>query len=163
MYQACITVVDATRARIFLYQREARPEGLREELLELADLLNPARRLSGSELFADAPPTSRVGSRAFGVDDHREAYVRRLDAGFAKKIVDETAAIVKRTGARRLVICAKPNMLGELRSASEPLRREHVDIVELGRDLVKLTSAQLREQLAAHGALPPKPTREAFI
>lgn len=162
MYQACIAVVDATRARIFLYQREARPEGVCEDLLELVDLLNPARRLAGTELFADAPPSSRVGSRTFGIDDHREAHVRRLDTEFAKQIVEATVGVVKRSSARRLVLCAKPNMLGDLRSAAEPLRRERIELVELARDFVKLTSVQLRDQLASHGVLPRKPTRDAF-
>jgi protein required for attachment to host cells len=162
MYTACIAVVDASRARLFTYERSSEVEGVSEELKEQRDLVNPARRLRPSELFSDSRPgSSRTGGLQYGLDDHRDAHVDELDAEFARAVTGELDELLRSSGAKRLVICASPNMLGELRKASAKSTRAPLTIDEIPRDLVKLTPPQLREQLASYGFLPVTTRRVA--
>ena len=155
MFRACIAVVDASRARLFTLERTNEVEGLKEQISEARDLVNPARRLRPGDLFSDSQPAGgRTGPITYGVDDHREAHIGEIDAEFARAITAEVARLLSSTGAQRLILCASPKMLGALRAAGR-LTQEGLRIDEVSRDLVKLTAAQLREQLASYGLLPP--------
>jgi protein required for attachment to host cells len=157
MYRACIAVVDASRARLFTLERSADGGELLEELVEQRDLANPARRLRPSELFSDTRPgTGRTGGVQYAFDDHRDAHVDRLDAEFARAVVDELAALLRSARAQRLILCASPRMLGALRDVGRELRRDMLVIDEVPRDLVKLTPTDLRDQLASYGLLPQR-------
>ena len=129
MYRACIAIVDATRARLFSFERTAGAEGPHDELSEHTDLVNPARR-------------------------HPGGHANTLDAEFARAIVAAIERELRATSVRRLIVCASPKMLGELRGATP--HAEGLVIDELPRDLVKLTAPQIRDQLASHGLLPPR-------
>src|SRR5260221_8475965 len=84
MYRTCIAVVDATRARLFTYDRFADESGVHDELVERTDLVNPIRRQRPSEVFSDPRPGSgRVGNRQFAFDDHRDDHIARFDIEFA--------------------------------------------------------------------------------
>jgi protein required for attachment to host cells len=156
MNHTCIAVVDASRARLFTLERVAEPTGLRETLEERRDLVNPARRLRPNDLFSDSRPgSSRAGSLQFNFDDHRDAHVDGLDAEFARAVATELAELLRTTRATRLILCASPRMLGELRSRAE-LRPAGVAVDEIPRDLVKLTPTELRDQLGSYGMLPPR-------
>jgi protein required for attachment to host cells len=150
MYRACIAIVDATRARLFQFERTSTPEGLHDQLTEVTDLVNPTRRLRPSELFSDSGPGG--GHSGYNFDDHREEHVTQIDAEFAGSIAVELARLV--TGVDRMIVCASPRMLGQLREVTKKLHRPGLIVDELPRDLVKLTPPQLREQLASYGLLP---------
>jgi protein required for attachment to host cells len=159
MYKACIAVVDASRARLFTFERSSEVEGLKEGFHEQRDLIDPARRLRGSELFSESRPgTSRSGNLQYAFDDHRDAHIEHLDAEFARTVVGELADLLQSSHAQRLILCASPNMLGEIRQARTALPRD-IEIDEVARNLVKLTPAQLRDQLASYGLLPARPSR----
>src|SRR5260221_11890990 len=84
MYRTCIAVVDATRARLFTYDRFADESGVHDELVERSDLVNPIRRQRPSEGFSDPRPGSGpVGNRQFASDDHRADPIARFDIPFA--------------------------------------------------------------------------------
>jgi protein required for attachment to host cells len=158
MYRACIALVDASRARLFTFERTAEAEGLKDELIEQRDFVNPARRRRPSQLFSDTRPAlGRTGTLQYGTDDHRDAHVEAFDIEFSRLIAGELAALVKSARADRVIICASPRMLGELREASKLPRNVVVD--EVPRDLVKLTVPRLREQLVSYGLLPVRPNR----
>jgi protein required for attachment to host cells len=162
MYRACIAIVDASRARLFQFERTSTPEGLRDQLDEVCDLVNPARRLRPSELFSESGPNGgHSAGHGFTFDDHRDDHMAKLDAEFAGSIAVELTRLA--TGVDRLVICASPRMLGQLRDVTRSLHRPGLILEELPRDLVKLTPPQLREQLASYGLLPatlPRPPLE---
>lgn len=159
MYRACIALVDASRARLFRFERSTESDGTHEELIEQTDLVNPARRLRPSALFSDSRPGSnRTGRLQNAFDDHRNAHIDQLDAEFARSVVAELARMLEAARAQRLIICASPHMLGELRSAGVP-RRNGMELDELPRDLVKLSATEIRDQLASYGVLPPRPPR----
>lgn len=161
MYQACIAIADASRARLFQFERTAAPEGLHEQLSELSDLVNPARRLRPSELFSDSGSgTNHTGQHGYTFDDHRDDHVTQMDAEFAQSIATEVMR--QSVGVDRLIICASPRMLGQLREAIGPLRRPGLTVDEVPRDLVKLTPSQIRDQLTSYGLLPSQPPRPAF-
>src|SRR5688572_24336288 len=104
MHRVCIAIVDATRARLFQYERVVEPEGPHEELAELMDLVNPARRLRPSELFSDSGATNHVGRHGYSFDDHRHEHMERLDDEFARVVAEALAPLT--TSVDRLILCA---------------------------------------------------------
>jgi protein required for attachment to host cells len=158
MQRACIIVVDAARARLFTFERTLDVDGPHEQFSEQQDLVNPARRLTPHELFSDPRPgSSRVGGRGFAFDDHRGHHIEHMDADFARAVAAQVDRIAREVGASRLIVCATPNMLGELRHAG--LGSDGLSVDELPHELVKLTAPQLRARLAEYGVLPPLPPR----
>ncbi|CAN5871690.1 hypothetical protein BH11MYX2_BH11MYX2_08570 [soil metagenome] len=127
MYQACIAVVDAMRARLFSFKRTSEADGLNESFIEERDLVNPA---------------------------HRGAQVAAIDAEFARLVATEMHALMQSAHSKRLILCAGPHMLGALRTAEREVAQPGVQIDELPLDLAKLSPSQLREHLASHGLLP---------
>lgn len=159
MQRTIIVLADATRGRLFTFDRSVEVDGLRESLTERADLVNPARRRTPAQLFSDTRTnTSRMGGRLFGVDDHRDAHVHEMDAEFARSIAAAVEQAIRETSARRVIVCASPKFLGALRAID--LRREGIVIDELARDYVKKTPTQIREALVEHGLLPAPPARQ---
>ena len=159
MYKAIIAVLDATRARLFVFTRSSHASGIDEQLVEQSDMVNPARRLRPSELFSDSRPSlGRVGSRQFAVDDHRDAHIDQYDQSFAAAVAAELIRLADANVPDRIVLCASPRMLGILRSLTARLHRPGRFIDELPRDIVKLTVSQLREYLESYGLLPPRVT-----
>jgi protein required for attachment to host cells len=162
MDRACIAIVDATRARLFTFERA--DDTSQQELTERADLVHPARHERGEEMFSDTRTGSaRSGGgerHAYKFDDHRDAHVHELDARFARTIADELDKLIREARAGHVIVCASPHMLGLLRATA--LRRGGLIIDELPRDLSKLSIAQIRDQLAGYGLLPPRPPRPAI-
>lgn len=159
MYQTSVAVVDASRARLFSYKRISGPEGLKEDFVEEQDFVNPARRLRPSELSSETRPgLSRTGNLQYAFDDHREAHIEALDAEFSRLVMEALTQQVRSSQARRLILCASPRILGQLRAAGLP---RDVEVDELARDYVKLTASQLREHLESHGLLPARPARNS--
>ena len=158
MYRVCVATVDATRARLFTLERTMEADATRERLTEHTDLVNPARRRPGG-LFSDTRSgTNRTGGLQYTFDDHRDAHIDSLDAEFGRAVVAELRRLLEAAPAQRLIVCATPRMLGELRSAGVP-RRDGMVVDELARDLVELRAADLRDRLAAYGLLPARPPR----
>lgn len=144
MTTTCIALVDASRARLFTLSRVVEVDGVHEQLNEIRSFVNPARRLRPSELFA-------ANGRG---DDHRAAHIDDMDAGFARDVTSELVDVLRASSADRLIVCASPRMLGELRSAGPELRRGGLEVDEVPRNLTKLTPPELRDQLASYGLLP---------
>jgi len=161
MKRICLVVADASRARIFTYERSQEPDGLHDELREERDLIDPARRKRASELFSDSAGANHGGFRGNAFDDHRQAHLDQLDTNFAREITAELDGLVRERGYRELLVIASSRMLGELRATLEPLRRT-LAIKELERDFTRLATAELRDRLAKLGLLPPLPPRPAF-
>ena len=158
MHRTCIAVVDATRARLFIFGRRAEPDGVHEELSERTDLVNPTRRRTPAQLFSDTRPgTNRTGGLQYAFDDHRDAHIDAIDAEFSREIIAAIERTVRKTAAQRLILCASPHMLVQLRALG--LRRDGLVIDELPRDYVKLTPPRLHEQLVEDGLLPASPPR----
>jgi protein required for attachment to host cells len=159
MYRTCIALVDASRARLFMFDRASESDGLHEQLSEQRDLVNPARRLRTSELFSDSRPgVGRSGDLQYGLDDHRADHVDHMAAEFARAALVELEELIRGTGAKRLIVCASPSMLGALRAAGLDQWEDRIVIDTLSRDYVKLTPPELRVRLAEHALLPaPEP------
>jgi protein required for attachment to host cells len=159
MYRACIAVVDASRARLFTFERSADPGGLRENLVEQQDLVEPSRRLRDSEVLSETRSgLARTGSLQYGLDDGRDARMDLLEAGFARAVVHEACKLLRVANAQRLILCASPSMLGELRRVRTELP-EDVAVDEVPRNLVALAPSELRERLASYAVLPSPPPR----
>ncbi|HSD85930.1 MAG TPA: host attachment protein [Kofleriaceae bacterium] len=157
MYRACIAIIDAAHARLYTFERSSDASGIHEEFSERRDLVNLGRRKRPSEKFSDSRPgSSRTGGLQYTFDDHRDANIEAQDAGFARTIIKEVGELLRNEGAQRLIVCASPRMLGEVREVRDELHNDALVIDEVPRDLVRLTTAQLREQLTEYGLLPPR-------
>ncbi len=160
MMRLCILVADAARARLYTYEQTLEPDVPRDELKEVVDLIDEARRQRPSELFSDNSGANHAGGRGYAFDDHRNGHIAQLDTRFAELIASHATRIAKDGAHRRLLLVASSRMLPALRSALAPLRRT-LEITELERDLTKFSTAQLRDHLADLGLLPARP-RLAF-
>ena len=159
MERICIVLADAARARLYTFEEHDGSPGQQVQVLdERVDLVNPPRRHRPSELFSESRPGSdrAPSGRAFANDDHREAHLRELDRRFAASIVDETARLARGHGATRVIVAASPHLLGQLRLAAGPLRRAHLTLDELNRDLTSFTPSQMHDYLADCGLLPAR-------
>jgi protein required for attachment to host cells len=155
--RSCIAIIDASRARIYTYEQEHDPA---DQLREVSDLVNPGRRLLPHAIFADTRPGERGrvrGQLGHAVDDHRDAHYNEMDAQFGKDIVATIARVVRAGSYAQLIVVASPPMLGVFRKAGGVLHaRNGLQIHEVVRDLVKLTSAQLHDHLAQLRLIPPR-------
>jgi protein required for attachment to host cells len=158
MKRTCLVVADASRARIFTYNQHLETDGPHDELREEADLVDSARRKRKSELFSEASGASHSGARGYSFDDHRQGNLDHLDREFAKQIATEVDRVALAHDLTKLVLVASTRMLGELRDALAPLANR-LTITELERDYSKLQPAALRDRLAEHDILPPRPRR----
>jgi protein required for attachment to host cells len=155
MEPLCIVVADAGRARLFTYAPGA--DATPEAWTEASTLVDPERRLTQHEHRSDAPGRDRTPlRRGFGLDDHRAARTEEMGRRFAGAVLAEARALARRAGAHRLVVVAPPAMLGVLRPLAHPLTRQGLAIAELPRDLSRLPSAALRDQLADAGLVPAR-------
>jgi hypothetical protein len=117
--------------------------------------VNLARHQPPHDLFASSGTSGgQTGNRGFGFDDHRDAHVVEMDSVFAREVTTEIEKLVRASGSPRLVLCASPRMLGMLRGLGTALRRDGLAVDEFPRDLVKLPTNELRDQLATYGVLP---------
>jgi len=155
MYRVCIALVDATRARLFTFERVADGADTRDELVERTDFVNPQRRRRPSEVFSDTRPgSSRTGNLQYAFDDHRDHHISQLDDKFARMTMAGLREIIDEHPTQRVVICASPRMLGRLRAAAPGLLPDDIALDELPRDLVKLSPGEVRAELASRDLLP---------
>jgi protein required for attachment to host cells len=159
MPRICIAAVDASRGRLFVYDRSADPEGIHEQMVEHDTLVNLARRERPSDLFSSPPGTGRVGNTMFSMGDRREHHLEHFDADFARTVLARVRELATEHGIRQLILCAGPQMLGHLRAVAFNTLRGDLSVTEVPRELTKLTPGELRTQLAAHHALPEVPPR----
>ena len=156
MYRVCIALVDATRARLFTFERVVEGADTREELVERTDLVNPQRRRRPSEVFSDTRPgSSRSGNLQYAFDDHRDHHISQLDDKFARMAMAALRELVDEHPTQRVVLCASPKMLGRLRAATPGLLPDDIALDEMPRDLVKLSPGDVRAELASRDLLPP--------
>jgi len=160
MYRVCIATVAAVRARLFTFERNLEGEATHEELREHADLVNPGRRHPGVLLRDNRPGVNRTGGQPYAFDDHRGGFIDNLDAEFARAVIAELQRMLDDTPVQRLIACASPRMLGDLRAVGLP-RRDGMVVDEVARDLVDLRVTDLRDRLASYGLLPARPPRRA--
>lgn len=155
MYRVCIALVDATRARLFTFERAMEGAEPREELVERIDFVNPQRRRRPSERFSDTRPgSSHTGQLQHAFDDHRDQHVSQLDERFARTAMAALRELIDERPTQRVVLGASPRMLGRLRAATPGLLPGDIALDELPRDLVKLSPADVQVELASRGLLP---------
>jgi hypothetical protein len=150
MYRVCIALVNASRVRLFTYHRGQDEAGLHDGLAEHGDLLNAVKRrkVAASSLWG---PTAG----APGV----EPPPAQLDAGFARIAMAALRELIDDDAPQRVLLCAPPTMLHTLRMSASGILPADLPIEELPRDLVALSSPELRSELATHGVLSTGPTR----
>lgn len=168
MTRACIVTIDAARARIFLYNGQAKP-GF--ELVEYKDLDHPGRRLSTGVTVSDQPlePAQHgpgrgprgggehlpFGETSAANDDRRD--VPMTDTKFASHVFEMLEVILREKQIPHLVVCAAPRMMGVVRAEGDSvLRRPELKVNEVTSNLSTLTEAALHDHLSDLGLIPPR-------
>lgn len=156
-----VVLVDAARARFFVdrYVPDP-PQRAGRRLEEVADLVNPAARLSDEETFTESRPGTQrapAGASAHGMSDHREAHRDENDKRFAAIIVEHAERLCKGEGAPRLLVAADPRMLGFLRPLTERLGKSGIEVRDVAKDLSRMVPDQAREVLVKGDLLPWAP------
>lgn len=155
MYRVCIAVVDATRARLFTFDRAADEAGVHGQLVEEPELVNAARQASSVPVLATASGSPAGAHRHDALDEHRGHRAAHHDVEFARTALAARRQMVDQNTPQR--VCAGPRMLGTLRERYAGILPERLPIEELGRDLISMSSSELRNELVAQGLLPPRP------
>lgn len=151
MKRALIAIVDAAHARLYTYQQIDDNE---PTLHERRDLVNAGRQAHG--MWTDKPGSRSAEGGHGALDDHRSDHLAELDARFAKLVIAEAARIVAEDGLGHVILVAGPKMLGALRQAHTPLRRNDILIDEIAQDLAWLTPPQIHDHLAAMKLVDPR-------
>lgn len=138
----CVVVADASRARILVLEPDRETgDTAASELVEVAEITNPMVRARSAAALS---------------------HIRRdMERHFAAEIAEETAAAWSCCPPCELIVVASPAMLAVLRPAIRARTGGSIDpirIHELARDLVKLSAARLRDELAAAGLVPARGT-----
>jgi protein required for attachment to host cells len=158
MYRVCIALVDATRARLFMFDRAADEAGLHDQLLEHGELVNPARQPQPVPALAAAPPGAGHPHHLHDAfDEHRGYRTAKHDAEFARTALAALREMIDHNAPQRVILCAGPRMLGTLRESCSGILPDHLPVEELARDLVQMSPSDLRSELVSHGLLPPPP------
>jgi hypothetical protein len=132
MYYVCVVLVSWTRARLFTFDRAADEAGLVEH----------------PEIVIQRRPEERLDRRCHGVAD--------LDGELARVAMAALRELVDKNAAQRVVICADPPLLRGLRAYTSGILSDNLPIEELARELIAMSPAELRSELAAYGLLPPR-------
>jgi protein required for attachment to host cells len=138
MNRSIVAVVDAGKARLFLFERSDGPKGIVEHLVEEEVLANRERNLG-----------------------HRQHQLAQADTDFARMVMAALHQLADSHHVTRVILCAPPRMLGHLRAMTGMLRRD-LEIAEVPHDFAKLSPNELRTQLAAHHVMPEVPHRIDF-
>jgi protein required for attachment to host cells len=138
-----VLIADDARARLF------ENLGPGTGLTEIEDFA--ASAIAG---FADRAGRNSAapGMAQHGLGDQAEAEHDQAQAGFAKAILTETEDRFTEGGFDRLVVAAAPSTLGALRSQM-PAVLEKALVVDVAKDYVKLTPAEVVEHLAGEVVL----------
>jgi protein required for attachment to host cells len=167
MYDVCVLVVDAARARFFVDRHEAPPaqfggkaadapswDGRR--LSEVADLVQPEARLASGELASESRPGIGRGpsGQAHGYSDHRDAQRDHHDKQFAARVIEQAEACCREADSRRLIVAADPRMLGYLRQNGDRLKRANVAVRDVAKDLTRMRPDEIRQVLVKNELLP---------
>jgi len=154
MYRVAIALIDATRARLFTFDRITDTSGTHEQLIERTDLTNPIGRRAPRGDDAEA---CRIQTVASGAGARTAPYLRQIEGEFARTAMAALRELIDEYRPTRAILCASPRMLDRLRAAAPGLIPDELRLDELGRDLVALPAAELRTALASHGRLPAVP------
>lgn len=164
----CIVTANGSRARFFTLESPEIPllQG-GPDLVEHDDLVNPEQWLRPQERFANLKSgrhRAPGGGPAHGFDDHRSNHVDEDEARFARRLAENVRAFAEDQGARYLVLCADPRLLGMLRTELAGWVPDELEVREHATDVSGLTRPQIHDRLASAGIVPrrePPPERPA--
>ena len=149
-----IVVADGRRARIFSVERTDEPgEDPGPTLVERESLVNPDASTTGAEAVTD--PRAGRGRAFDGGPSHRlgdQADGRQLES--RRRFAKAVAGRITRSPGRSMLLVADPRMLGILRPE---LEASGARVTERPEDLTRLTTPEIHDHLARHGALSPRP------
>lgn len=163
MSEYCILVADAERARIFTLEQPAVPEiEAGPRLVEQqVDLINPEDSLPHEERWADPRPGGfAADGHMQGYDDHRGRHIEENRLRFARQIAAQTLRHAIDNHVKCLVVVSERRMLGLLRQSIALPPHSDIKVVEVAKDLARLTPHDIQRHLADEGVIPPQ-TRPA--
>ncbi|MCS4503072.1 hypothetical protein KBTX_03235 [wastewater metagenome] len=159
MTKTCVVVAEGARARFFTLEHAEVPElDGGPDLVERNTLINPRHRAHDEHVYSDGRSGRNRGpsGQAVTYDEHRDGFDAELEGRFAREIVTELRTLLENTGAERVILCAEKRMLGFVRQALNGSTPEGARIVEVPKDLTRLSARQLHARLTEDGLLPAR-------
>ncbi|WP_440996070.1 host attachment protein [Arhodomonas sp. SL1] len=159
MARTCVVATEGARARFFTLEHAEVPElegG--PDLVEHPSLTNPRHRAHDEHVYSEVHSGRNRNASGQGqtYDEHRDNHDAELEHRFAKDIAEELNNLLNGSGAERVVLCAEKRMLGYLRQAINGKLSGEVRIIEVPKDLTKLSAHNLHSKLADDGHLPAR-------
>lgn len=158
MLNTVVVVANGSKARFFSVRPAEVPQyESSPQMVEHGTLLNPEQTASGKDLWSDTKSgsyRSSAGSGMHSYDDHRDQHRVEFERRFVQTVAGETANLVRREGAARVVVTADTRMLGMLRD--ELHRGNGVEVKEVAKDYSKFSPYELHEQLASLDLIPAR-------
>lgn len=153
-----VVVADGTRARFFTLEAAALPSlESSPRLTEHEDLVNVEHKQGGHDKYSSTRTGINLNPRggpSHGYDDHRAQQEQEHERRFAADITARALSLAQQQHAGHLVLAAESHMLGLLRDALKIPAKSGIDVHDLAKDLTRLTTTQLHDQLAAAGLVP---------
>lgn len=163
MTDYCVVVAEGARARFFTLEPAEIPEiESGPNLKEVSSLANPAHLAHQDSAIWTETRGGRnrnANGPGHGYDEHRDDHEAQQESRFAREITSELESLVRRNGGSRVVLCAEKRMLGFLRGAMAGTSLPAESVVEVPKDLAKLSPRELHNHLARDGHLPPRRNR----
>ena len=163
MTDYCVVVAEGARARFFTLEPAEIPEiESGPNLREISALANPAHLAHQDSAIWTETRGGRnrnANGPGHGYDEHRDDHEDQQESRFAREIAGELGTVVRRNGVSHVVICAEKRMLGFLRQALSGNSLPAGNVVEVAKDLAKLSARELHNHLARDGHLPPRRNR----
>jgi protein required for attachment to host cells len=159
MNKTCIVVADGRLARFYGVEAVESPRQ-NFKLVEQTALANPnsdLRKLGESTTgrVRTETNTNRAAGPMHPMAAQRERHRDEFDRRFVQEISRQAADLTRGWKEGAVVLVAEPRLLGLMR---EPLRKavhQGIELKELAKDYAQSTTAELRDQLASSGILPP--------
>jgi protein required for attachment to host cells len=161
MSQYSVVVAGGTRARFFTLEEADYPEmESGPNLIECCGLINPELAGHSSWQWSDLKSgrNRAPGGANHGYDDHREQHEEEYERRFARAVADEARRISHDRGAGQMLLVARQRMLGYLREAMEAQSRNGVRVLEVAKDLTKMSAQEVHEHLSRDRLLPRRRT-----
>jgi protein required for attachment to host cells len=164
MAKHLVVVADAARASVYCLDTQLDPRATRPpQLVELESLVNPSSRQKQSELYAQSRPGLRrrpgagpIGAEptSHGLGDRRDAHDEVDEQRFAEAVMEALARAADELEPEAIVLAAAPKMLGRLRATSTNPARDGAPLLEVPKDLTKMSPSELHSRLAEDDLLP---------
>ena len=159
MSDYCVVVASSGQARLYTLEPTELPEmESGPNLVEREKLSNEEQAAPTDELWSEVKSSRNRapngGSHAY--DDHRDRHLAEYERRFAADVAQATSALARKTGAKKVILVAHDRCLGLMRDAMRPAIHNGTRLLEVAKDLSKLSAIDIHAHLSREQVLPQR-------